>query len=112
MSKVTQPRWKAMRTEETQQVEETLRQAFHQADAYRYNSASIRVRVIDPRFKGKDISKRDAMVEKHLKELPERTQADIMNLLTVTPDEIGKPENSPREWLLNVEFEDPSSSML
>ena len=112
MSKVTQPRWKAMRTEETKEVEEILGKVFPQVDAYRYNSASIRVRVIDPRFKGKDMSKRDAMVEKYLKALPEATQADIINLLTLAPDEIEGPESSTRERFLNAEFEDPSRSVL
>lgn len=112
MSKATQPRWLGMRTDETRQVEASLANKFQQVDAYRYNSASIRVRVIDPRFKGKDVSKRGAMVEKHLKELPERTQADILSLLTVTPEEIAGPEKTTREWLLNLEFEEPSESTL
>ncbi|MBY0523327.1 MAG: hypothetical protein K2R98_08005 [Gemmataceae bacterium] len=112
MSKITQPRWKEMQTDETRQVESALRKAFQQVDAYRYNSASIRVRVIDPGFKGKDVSKRDAMVEKHLKKLPKETQTDIMSLLTIAPDELEHPEKSSRERLLNAEFEDPSDSML
>ena len=57
MTKQTQPRWKEMQTEETRQVEQTLRRAFSQVDAYRFNSASIRVRVIDSRFKGKDVAR-------------------------------------------------------
>jgi hypothetical protein len=101
-----------MRTEETQHVEEVLRKAFEQVDAYRYNPGSIRVRVIDSSFKGKDISKRDAMVDRHLKKLPERTQADIVNLLTFSPEELEDSEKFLRERLLNVEFEDPSKSIL
>lgn len=36
---------------------------FDQMDANHYNSASIRVRVIDPRFEGVPTENRDAMVE-------------------------------------------------
>ena len=112
MSKVKAPRWHKLRTDETRQVEETLRRAFRQVDAYRYNSASIRVRVIDPVFQGKDAARRDAMVEKLLKELPETTQADILTLYTFAPEEIENPDASYRNYLLNAEFEDPSPSEL
>ena len=51
------------------------------------------------------------MVEKYLKQLPERTQADIISLLTLSPEEINHSEML-REWLPNAEFEDPRKSML
>jgi hypothetical protein len=103
----------AKRTDETNQVEQALRKAgFENADAYRYNSASIRVRVIDPRFEGLPQDKRDAMVEPHLEQLPERTQADIMSLFTFAPSELQQTPKTLKEFLLNTEFEDPSPSML
>ena len=106
-------RWEAKRTSETHDVEETLRNAgFPQVDAYRYNSASIRIRVIDPRFEGLSPEARDAMVEPHLEQLPERTQADIMTLFTFAPAELQQPTKSFREFMNNTEFEDPSPSML
>jgi hypothetical protein len=47
------PLWEANRTDETRKVEDVLRNAgSERVDAYRYNSASIRVRVIDSRFEG------------------------------------------------------------
>jgi hypothetical protein len=98
-----------MRTDETRMVEAVLRKAFPNTDAYRYNSASIRVRIIDPRFEGKSTAKRDAMVEPILEQLPEATQADIMNLITLYPDETTKSTNA---LVANAEFEDPSPSML
>jgi stress-induced morphogen len=101
--------WHSMRTKETRMIENALRKEFPTTDAYRYNSASIRVRVIDPRFEGKSISQRDAMVEPFLAELPEQTQADIMNLITLTPGEI---KDSIGKSLANLEFEEPSKSML
>jgi stress-induced morphogen len=112
MTQGIKPKWESKRTAETRKVEEALRKEFQQVDAYRYNSASIRVRVIDPRFEGKSAEKRDAMVEKHLAKLPKATQADIMNLLTLTPEEMKSPDTSSRAFLLNVEFEEPSPSEL
>ena len=90
-------------------VEETLREEFPNTDAYRYNSASIRVRIVDPRFEGKSIGQRDAIVEPHLDKLPEQTLNDIMNLTTLAPDET---ENSFKALLANEEFENPSKSEL
>jgi hypothetical protein len=102
-----------MRTDETRMVEDELRKApFDQVDAYRYNSASIRVRVVDRRFEDLSPEQRDAMVEPHLERLPERTQADIVSLFTFAPLELQQPTKSLREYLKNVEFEDPSPSML
>jgi len=94
-------------------VEDVLRRAgFDQVDAYRYNSASIRVRVIDRRFEGLPPERRDAMVEPHLEQLPERTQADIMNLFTFAPSELEQTPTTLKEFMMNTEFDDPSPSML
>jgi hypothetical protein len=113
MTNTSAPTWAAKRTDETRKVEEILLSAgFQQVDAYRYNSASIRVRVIDSRFAGLPPDQRDAMVEPCLERLPERTQADIMNLFTFAPSELQQTSNTFREFLLNTEFEDPSPSML
>jgi hypothetical protein len=107
MSQSTTPRWKKMPNEETHAVEHVLRTKFPRADAYRYNSASIRVRVIDPRFEGKSHEKRDAMVEPLIDKLPKELQSQIINLLTLTPDEANS-----KQSLANLEFEDPSPSTL
>jgi acid stress-induced BolA-like protein IbaG/YrbA len=101
-----------MRTEETRRVEELLRKNFDQADAYRYNSASIRVRVIDTRFEGKSRENRDALVEDQLDKLPPETQGDIVTLLTFAPSELLSGSNRFRELMLNSEFENPSPSTL
>jgi len=106
-------RWESKRTDESRQVEEVLRKAgFEQVDAYRYNSASIRVRIIDRRFEGLSAEERDAIVEPFLDQLPEKTQADIVRVLTFAPSEIEKGSKHLRELLFNLEFEDPSPSML
>jgi len=101
--------WEAKRTPETRMVEDFLRPSFPTVDAYRYNSASIRVRVIDDRFKGKSVEKRDAMVEPLLDQLPRETQADIMNLLTLYP---GETNDFLRALVNNIEFEHPIASEL
>jgi hypothetical protein len=113
MTTTTTPPWEAKRTSETRMVEEVLTRAgFDQVDAYRYNSASIRVRVIDRRFAGLTREKRDELVEAELHQLPEEIQRDIVTLFTFAPCERAQTPRSFREFLLNTEFENPSPSML
>lgn len=113
MTNVTAPCWETKRTDETREIEKALRDVgFEKVDSYRYNSASIRLRVIDPRFEGLPIDKREAMLDPHLAKLPERTQADIMNLFAFAPSELAQTAKTMRTFLLNTEFEDPSPSML
>jgi len=113
MNETTVPQWHAKRTAESRQVEEVLREGgFQQVDAYRYNSASIRVRVIDPRFAGKSVDERDALVDVYLRKLPEHTQAEILNLMLFTPDELTVQNGRSRAQLANLEFEEPSPSEL
>ena len=73
--------------------------------AYRYNSASIRVRIIDPDFEGKSIVTREAEVLPIVRDLPDRLQDQITMLLLITPEE------SERS-LLSAEFDDPKRSRL
>lgn len=110
MSQHTSERWKALRTDESRLVEAALRKEFDRADAYRYNSASIRVRVIDPRFEGMSTEERDSLVEEVLQSLPQETLADIISIITLTEEEATN--STLRPYLLNVEFEDPSPSSL
>jgi len=98
-----------MRTDESREVERELRDRFPNTDAYRYNSASIRVRVVSDEFKGKSMDERDAMVSPFLVALPEEIQQDIMNLLMLFP---GEEEGSLRARVSNLEFEDPTPSRL
>lgn len=113
MTNVTARAWEAKRTDETRQVEHVLREAgLEQVDAYRYNSASIRVRVIDPRFEKLSTEERDAMVEPHLEELPPRTQADILTLYTFAPSDFEQAPETLGHRLLNAEFDFPSPSRL
>jgi stress-induced morphogen len=112
MTTATMPAWEVKRTPETRMVEELLRRHFNQADVYRYNSASIRVRVIDPHFEGLSREKRDAMVEPYLDNLPAETQRDIVALFTFAPSELQRTPTTFREYMLNAEFEDAGPPVL
>lgn len=104
--------WESKRTEETRDIEELLGETFEQADAYRYNSASIRVRVIDSSFEGMPREKRDSLVEEQLVKLPPETQRDIVTLLTFAPSEMLNAPTTFREFMQNREFDGPSPSIL
>jgi|SRR6516162_6432495 hypothetical protein len=99
------------KTPETDRIEEVLGRHFtqHPPDypptAYRYNSASIRVRVVDESFRGKSRSEREKMALPVVRTLPEETQEDITILLLLSPEDL---ERSP----MNLEFEAPSPSLL
>jgi stress-induced morphogen len=112
MSTTTTPVWESKRTDETRKIEELLAQHFEQADSYRYNSASIRVRVIDSQFEGMSREARDAMVEDYLDTLPPETQRDIVTLFAFAPSELARTPTTFRENMQNAEFDSPSPSML
>lgn len=112
MTKTAAPAWESKRTAETRMVEDTLKPHFERVDAYRYNPASIRVRVIDARFEAMPRDKRDALVEEHIDKLPPETQRDIVSLFVFAPSELAQTPKTFREFMLNTEFEDPSPSML
>jgi len=91
-------------TLETKKLEKFLKTEFPNTQSYRHNSASIRVRIIDERFEGKNAIEREQMVLPYLKKLDKDTQRDLIFLLLITPDEVK--EGS----LLNLEFIDPRQS--
>jgi stress-induced morphogen len=101
--------WTALQNEETNRVVAALSTVFSSTDAYQFNPASIRVRVIDPQFEGKSAEERDALIERVLQTLPEDTQSKIINVYTFAPREL---QPVSREYLLNEEFEHPGESML
>lgn len=95
------------RTDETRLIEEILRlDGFEKVDAYRYNSASIRVRVIDPLFEfvvAPDLRYR--AIEAVLDTLPERTQADIISIYAFAPSELRPTDKQTVAHIRNAEFE-------
>ncbi len=74
-------------------------------DVYRYNSASIRIRIIDPEFAGHDRVDRQERVWPLIEALPEDVRSDISVLLLITPKET-------KESFMNREFDDPSRTWL
>jgi len=105
--------WADKRTDESRMVENRLREdGFDRVDAYRYNSASLRVRVIDKRFESIPREERDRIVESSIDQLPAKTQSDIITLVLLSPSEFEKPSETFREYMLNVEFENPSPTLL
>jgi hypothetical protein len=105
--------WEDKRTAESRMVEDKLHEAgLERVDAYRYNSASLRVRVIDKRFESIPREERDSIVEPFIDQLPSSTQADIVTLVLLAPSELEQPSETFREFMLNTEFENPSPSML
>src|SRR5258707_14694151 len=67
-------------------------------DVYRYNSASIRIRVIDPAFSGLGLTERDSQLWAILDRLPEDTLTQINLLLCLSPKELARS-------MMNAEFE-------
>jgi stress-induced morphogen len=93
-------------TAETKRVEKHLAKYFPNYSvrfppkSYRYNNASIRVRLVDKCFRGLNLVERHDLVLPILRLLPEKTQDDIMLVLLFTPDEV-------EDSLANFEFEHP-----
>jgi hypothetical protein len=74
-------------------------------DVQRQNNVSVRVRVIDPDFKGMDRVDRDNLMWTFLDRLPEEVISNITMVLLLTPREAPKS-------LANMEFENPIPSRL
>jgi len=105
--------WESMRTDETRLIEETLHQAgLATVDSYRYNSAVIRLRVIDPRFEGMRMGQRFDIVEPVLDRLPDDISSSIMGALLLAPSELVQSRKTARQFAENVEFEEPTPSIL
>jgi len=74
-------------------------------EVYRYNSASIRIRIIDPEFAGCDRVDRQERLWPLIEGLPEDVRSDISVLLLITPQE-------KKTSLMSQEFDDPSRTWL
>jgi stress-induced morphogen len=74
-------------------------------DLYRQNSVSIRVRIVDPAFRGMSKKQRNDLVWNYLDALSEETQGDISMLVLLGPTEVEKSMG-------NLEFEVPVPSVL
>ena len=82
-----------------------------QVDAYRYNSASIRVRVIDPRFEGMSVPEASkTCVFPVIDKLPKRHAERISSCCSSWRRASSVAVN--RHLLVNQEFEHPLPSVL
>jgi len=92
-------------------IEEKLRAEYcgqhpqARVDVKRYNSVSVRIRVIDPDFATVSRTERDNVVWAILDSLPDKVRADITLLVLLTPSEA-------KTSIMNLEFEDPLPSRL
>jgi hypothetical protein len=85
-------------------VREVLAACFPTAEVYRCIFDSIRVRIIDPRFKGKNRIRREKLVLPLIHALPVDVQDQIIVLLLLAPGEEGGS-------IMNFEFENPPRRM-
>jgi hypothetical protein len=74
-------------------------------EAYRYNPASIRVRIIDADFVGKGLVEREEEVWPIIESIPEDVRMEVSILLLITPSE-------RKQSLGSMEFDDPTPSLL
>lgn len=74
---------------------------------YRYNSVSIRIRIVSDVFIGMDDYRRDDEVMATLRTLPKEIRDDVTMILAFTSSEFQSGES-----LVNLEFDDPSRSRL
>jgi stress-induced morphogen len=100
------------KTKETAGIEKLLREHFpdwppqYPPEVYRYNPASIRIRLVNDRFRDLDRIQREEMILPILeKNLPEETWWDITIVLLLTPEEL-------EDSFANREFEKPTPSRL
>jgi hypothetical protein len=96
------------KTRETARIEELLKVLFpdfppgYPPQAYRYNPACIRLRIVSPRFRAKDRVERHDMVTAMLESrLPKATWWDVSMLVLLSPEDI-------EESWSNLEFENPT----
>lgn len=119
----TQPYWKQKRTARSGVVEAGLRRVPElrvpgaEVDAYEYNMASIRLRIVDPRFEGLSQVEREDLIMPTLlddKNVPADLREDIIWLILVSPREmeafrLGELKEFGTALAL-LEFEDPRRS--
>ena len=97
--------WTGSDADEALLIENSFADSGFRAESYRYNSASVRIRVIDERFRGKSKMEREDLILPILERLPDEIRDDIMYLLLLTQDEVGMS-------LMNLEYEDAAPSRL
>jgi stress-induced morphogen len=78
---------------------------YAEVEAYRTNSASIRIRITDRDFHGQNRVEREETVWPIIETLPEDDREHILVLLLITPEE-------KKTSLMSLEFDNPTPSRL
>lgn len=76
-----------------------------EVEAYRQNSVSVRVRVVDPAFHGMSRTQREEDFWSVFDELSDELTSELSVVLLLTPDEA-------RKSIASIEFDDPTPSRL
>ena len=103
---------KKIQDETTATIYAALKQAFPELPdepervIYRYNSVSVRVRIVSQKFRGKSMAEREEMVNEALGSVPPEMTDDISILFMLTPGEAKKPQK------LLIEFDNPTDRYL
>lgn len=84
-----------------------MRPHFRRVAAYRYNTVSIRVRVVDPAFAGRSHRRCVGRLEPYLEAIPPETRCDIVCPYFFTPEELNSKQASIRTQMRILDFEQP-----
>lgn len=76
-----------------------------QIELYRPSSASVRIRVINPEFKGQSRTEREEELWQLFGQLPEEVTSEIIGLILLTPEE-------KKKSLASFDFDNPIPSQL
>ncbi len=88
---------------QSEEVQQRLTEQFARVDAYQYNPSSIRLRIVDERFRGLPKLARVDLVEPFLDGLTADLQEQLIFVLCLASGE----ETDPDFGCLNREFEEP-----
>ena len=80
--------WRYKQTADSARVKHILKRHFETVETYRYHPGSIRIRVVDPQFRGMNASERMDLLEAHLETLDEETQLQLIYDVLLYPGEI------------------------
>jgi len=96
------------KTDETREIETLLQPHFAHVHCYRYNSAILRLCIIDEQFRPLSQVQRHERIEPYLQQLPPDVQDELIFILLLAPGEAHDIRYAQRY----LEFMDPSPSIL
>ncbi|HUQ71294.1 MAG TPA: hypothetical protein VM165_17330 [Planctomycetaceae bacterium] len=96
------------KTDESREIEALLKPHFAYVNCYRYNSAIVRLCVVDEQFRPMSQVQRHERIEPFLQQLSPDIQDELIYILLLAPGEAHDVRYSQRY----LEFMDPSPSIL